>query len=92
MGECAGGKGVLVQELNSKDAFVAAPGGAAITVESLAGTCVLSAGGPSPNCAAGAWLRYFDSILPLCKHITRFSIVSGRTAARFSRPIAGSPG
>ncbi len=45
----AGGKGVLIQELNSKDAFVAAPGGAAITVESLAGTCVLSAGGPAPN-------------------------------------------
>ncbi|CAL5229303.1 g12603 [Coccomyxa viridis] len=44
-----GGKGVLIQELNSKDAFVAAPGGAAITVESLAGTCVLSAGGPAPN-------------------------------------------
>ena len=44
----AGGKGVLIQELNSKDAFVAAPGGAAITVESLAGTCVLSAGGPAP--------------------------------------------
>ena len=52
MRACAGGKGVLIQELNSKDAFVAAPGGAAITVESLAGTCVLSAGGPAPNRAA----------------------------------------
>ena len=50
--EYTGGKGVLIQELNSKDAFVAAPGGAAVTVESLAGTCVLSAGGPAPSRAA----------------------------------------
>jgi hypothetical protein len=43
--DCAGGKGALIQELNTKDAYVSAPGSAAITVESLAGSCVLSAGG-----------------------------------------------
>lgn len=46
---CTGGKDVLIQELNAKDAYVAAPGSAAITVQSLAGTCVLTAGGPAPN-------------------------------------------
>lgn len=43
--DCAGGKGALIQELNTKDAYVSAPGSAAITVESLAGSCLLSAGG-----------------------------------------------
>lgn len=43
-----------MQELNTKDALVAAPGAAGITVESLAGTCVLSAGGPAHHSAAGA--------------------------------------
>ena len=43
----------MIQELNTKAAYVAAPGGAGIRVESLAGTCVLSAGGAVQGRAAG---------------------------------------
>ncbi len=54
LGAClAGGKDALIQELNTKAAYVVAPGGAGITVESLAGTCVLSAGAAASDRAAG---------------------------------------
>lgn len=100
--EYTGGKGILIQELNSKDAYVAAPGGAAITVESLAGTCVLSAGDPAPSHAARQALPQGVEAR-LCGRVGQVMLLShggpirlylphkagGRSAAPGSFPLVG---